>query len=71
MELNLSVGVFYLQAPLCYPWLLFGHDFTIGLPYRRESLTSQLEREKLFRFAHIAYAYVVKTELFFLFKQES
>ena len=30
--------------------------------YRQEILTFQLEREKLFRFAHIAYAYVVKTE---------
>ena len=30
--------------------------------YRREILTFQLEREKLFRFSHIAYAYVVKTE---------
>ena len=36
------------------------------LPYLL--LTIQLEREKLFRFAHIAYAYVVKMELFFLFK---
>ena len=33
--------------------------------YRQEILTFQLEREKLFHFAHIAYACVVKTELFF------
>ena len=30
--------------------------------YRQEILTSELEREKLFRFSHIAYAYVGKTE---------
>ena len=35
------------------------------LTYRREILTFQLEREKLFLFAHIAYAYVVKTDFFF------
>ena len=34
-----------------------------------EILTFQLEKEKLFRFDHIGY--VVKTELFFLFKFES
>ena len=39
--------------------------------YRHEILTFQLEKEKQFRFDHIAYAYVVKTELFFLFKLES
>ena len=31
-------------------------------PYRQEILTFQLQREELFRFSHIAYAYVVKTE---------
>ena len=31
-------------------------------PCRQEILTSELEREKLFRFSHIAYAYVGKTE---------
>ena len=30
--------------------------------YRQEILTSELEREKLFRFSHIDYAYVGKTE---------
>ena len=30
--------------------------------YRQEILTSELEREKLLRFSHIAYAYVGKTK---------
>ena len=40
----------------------FSHNMLEIQMYRREILTFQLEREKLFRFSHIAYAYVVKTE---------
>ena len=39
--------------------------------YRHEILTFQLKNEKEFRFEHIAYAYLLKTELFFIFKLES
>ena len=41
-------------------WLKIPHQ--ICPKYRQEILTSELEREKLFRFSHIAYAYVGKTE---------
>ena len=40
----------------------FGILYKIISAYRQEILTSELEREKLFRFSHIAYAYVGKTE---------
>ena len=43
----------------------FTSDFPLQIlkdSYRREILTFQLEREELFRFSHIAYAYVVKLE---------
>ena len=39
--------------------------------YRQEILNFQLERKEQFRFAHIGYAYVVKTELFSFLKLES
>ena len=39
--------------------------------YRHKILTFQLEKEKQCRFEHIAYAYVLKTALFFFFKLES
>ena len=38
------------------------------MQYRHKILTSQLEKEKQFRFDHISIGYVVTTELFFLFK---
>ena len=44
-----------IQRPLLETSLL-------DLLYRQEISTFQLVGEKLFRFAHIAYAYVVKTE---------
>ena len=43
-------------------FLLYEGILWLKLAYRQEILTSELEREKLFRFSHIAYAYVGKTE---------